>query len=102
MAYADCVKWARLHFEENFSNQIKQLLFNFPSDQQTSTGQPFWSGPKRCPDPIVFNDDDELHLDYVLAAANLKADVYGIEKVLDRAHVRALVNAVQVSQIFQN
>ena len=29
----DCVKWARNLFEENYSNQIRQLLFNFPPDQ---------------------------------------------------------------------
>lgn len=45
----------------------------------------------------MFNVDEELHLDYVLAAANLKADVYGIEKVTDRTQIRELVNAVEVN-----
>jgi ubiquitin-activating enzyme E1 len=96
-SFADCIKWARLHFEENFSNQIKQLLFNFPRDQQTSTGQPFWSGPKRCPDAIVFDVNDPLHLDYVFAAANLKAEIYGIPHVRDSDAVREMVLQVEVS-----
>ena len=29
----DCVAWARRLWEDNYSNQIRQLLFNFPSDQ---------------------------------------------------------------------
>lgn len=95
--FKDCVKWARLHFEENFCNQIKQLLFNFPKDQTTSTGQPFWSGPKRCPDPIIFDANEDLHLDYVFSAANLKAEIYGIAQISDRNAVRAMVQQVVVS-----
>lgn len=95
--FADCVKWARLHFEENYSNQIKQLLFNFPSDQTTSSGHPFWSGPKRCPDPIVFDVNNELHLEYVFSGANLKAEIYGLPHVRDRNVVRELVQQVVVS-----
>jgi len=29
----DCVAWARRLWQDNYSNQIRQLLFNFPSDQ---------------------------------------------------------------------
>ena len=58
-----------------FCFQIKQLLHNFPSDYKTSTGQPFWSGPKRCPNPQVFDAENPLHMDYVVAAANLRAEV---------------------------
>lgn len=92
----DCVKWARLHFQEQYSNQISQLLFNFPPDQQTSTGQPFWSGPKRCPVPIPFDVENAMHLDYVFATANLRAAVYGIPQLRDRAAIAGLVNKVQV------
>lgn len=92
----DCVKWARFHFQEQYANQISQLLFNFPPDQQTSSGQPFWSGPKRCPEPIPFNVDNAMHLDYVFATANLRAAVYGIPQLRDRAAIAGLVNKVQV------
>jgi ubiquitin-activating enzyme E1 len=100
LAFADCVKWARLHFEENYVNQIKQLLFNFPPDQQTTTGQPFWSGPKRCPVPLAFDINEALHIDYVFAAANLKAEVYGLPQVRDRSKVLELVAQVDVSSQF--
>lgn len=96
--FADCVKWARLHWEEQYANQIKQLLYNFPPDQETSSGQPFWSGPKRCPEPLVFDVNEPLHLDYVFAAANLRAEVYGIPQVRDRQAVALLVQQVQVPE----
>jgi ubiquitin-activating enzyme E1 len=36
-----CVEWARLHWQEQYHNQIKQLLFNFPPEQLTSSGNSF-------------------------------------------------------------
>ena len=54
----ECIVWARLQFERDYNNDIRQLLFSLPKDSLTSTGQPFWSGPKRAPDPLVFNSND--------------------------------------------
>lgn len=99
-SFEDCVKWARLHFEENYCNQIKQLLFNFPRDQQTSGGQPFWSGPKRCPDPITFDINDELHLEYIVSGANLKAEIYKIPQIRDREAISAMVQQIEVRNLF--
>lgn len=63
LTFEECVVWARLQFEERFNNAIRQLLFSLPKDAVTSTGQPFWSGPKRAPDPLTFNSNDvsQLH-----------------------------------------
>lgn len=92
----DCIIWARHHFQEQYSNQIKQLLFNFPPDQLTTTGQLFWSGPKRCPEPIEFNIEEPLHIDYILTAANLKAEVYGIPQNRDRQFIKNVVKDIKV------
>ncbi|KAH8300140.1 hypothetical protein KR044_010469, partial [Drosophila immigrans] len=97
-SFADCVEWARLYWEDQYANQIKQLLFNFPPDQVTSSGAPFWSGPKRCPEPLVFDVEDSMHLDYIYAAANLRAGVYGIPQVRDRQKVAELVQQVNVPE----
>lgn len=74
----DCIKWARLQFEKQFNNSIQQLLHNFPKDTLTSSGQLFWSGPKRAPDEIKFDPKNETHIKLVTAAANLHAFNYGI------------------------
>ncbi len=95
--FADCVEWARFLWEENFNNQIQQLLFNFPPDQTTSTGQPFWSGPKRCPKHLTYDRADPLSNDFIFAAANLRADMYGLPQVRDKVQVADLAAAVQVS-----
>ncbi|KAK6625245.1 E1 ubiquitin-activating protein [Polyplax serrata] len=97
-SFEDCVAWARNHWQEQYNNQIRQLLFNFPPNQVTSSGQLFWSGPKRCPVPLEFNSQDPLHIDYILAAANLKASVYGIPQNRDRAVITSMVEKVVVPE----
>jgi ubiquitin-activating enzyme E1 len=75
-----CLEWARFTFERLFSNDIKQLLTNFPADSLTSSGQPFWSPPKRCPRPISFDAADVLHLQFVISAARLRARTIGLKE----------------------
>lgn len=79
LTFEECIVWARREFEKKFANETKQLLYNFPKDAVTSTGAPFWSGPKRAPTPAVFDIDNEDHLNFVIAAANLRAFNYGLK-----------------------
>ncbi|SCV99655.1 LAFE_0A07976g1_1 [Lachancea fermentati] len=77
--FEDCVKWARLEFEKKFNHEIKQLLYNFPKDAKTSTGAPFWSGPKRAPEPLEFDISNPNHFHFVVGGANLRAFNYGLK-----------------------
>ncbi|KAF2741822.1 ubiquitin-activating enzyme E1 1 [Sporormia fimetaria CBS 119925] len=77
-SFDDCIAWARMQFEKNYNHAIQQLLYNFPKDSTTTSGQPFWSGPKRAPDPIKFDPSNPTHLTYVEAGAILHAYNYGI------------------------
>jgi ubiquitin-activating enzyme E1 len=73
--FQDCVSWARNYWQDQYNNQIRQLLFNFPPDLKTSSGQDFWSGPKRLPTSLTFDEENPMHFDFVVAAANLYAEV---------------------------
>jgi ubiquitin-activating enzyme E1 len=64
LTFEECIVWARLQFEEKYNNAIQQLLHSLPKDHVTSTGQPFWSGPKRAPDPLVFDSSDVRQPEY--------------------------------------
>jgi ubiquitin-activating enzyme E1 len=88
--------WARLKFQELFHNTVAQLLFNFPPDQLTSSGQPFWSGPKRCPTPAEFDATNPLHLDFIIAAANLRAQIFGLKGEREHAPVLKVLSTVVV------
>ncbi|XP_071717337.1 ubiquitin-activating enzyme E1 1-like [Rutidosis leptorrhynchoides] len=76
--FQDCIAWARLKFEDYFTNRMKQLIFTFPEDAATSTGALFWSAPKRFPRPLEFSVSDRTHLNYVLAGSILRAVTFGI------------------------
>ncbi|GAB1318732.1 E1 ubiquitin-activating protein [Madurella fahalii] len=78
LGFEDCVQWARMLFEKHYNNAIQQLLFLFPKDEGTSTGTPFWSGPKRAPDPIKFDVENPTHFAFIEAATNLHAFNYNI------------------------
>jgi len=102
-SFDDCVVWARLKFEDLFHNQIRQLLHNFPPDQKTSSGTQFWSGSKRCPKALVFDEtqkcEDALltnHLDFVTAAANLRAAMFRIKGSTDPSKVTSVLKNVLV------
>uniref|UniRef100_A0A8B9HXC7 Ubiquitin-like modifier activating enzyme 1 n=1 Tax=Astyanax mexicanus TaxID=7994 RepID=A0A8B9HXC7_ASTMX len=94
----DCVTWARNHWQCQYNNNIRQLLHNFPPDQLTSSGAPFWSGPKRCPHPLEFSTSNDLHMDYVLAGANLYAQTYGLQGSTDRAALAKLLQDIKVPE----
>lgn len=78
LSFEDCIIWARMLFEKQYNNAIQQLLYNFPKDSVSSTGTPFWSGPKRAPDPLKFDLKNPTHFSFIVAAANLHAFNYNI------------------------
>ncbi|KAJ3012816.1 SPS-sensor component ptr3 [Thoreauomyces humboldtii] len=96
--FKECIHWARLKFDDLYCSQIKQLLFNFPKDAVTSSGTPFWSGPKRAPEPVVFNAEDPLHLDFIVTAANLHAYNYGIRGTIDKDHFKEVLKDIVVPE----
>ncbi|KAI9327506.1 hypothetical protein DFJ73DRAFT_766321 [Zopfochytrium polystomum] len=98
LTFDHCIEWARLRFEDLYGNQIKQLLYNFPPDAVTSTGTPFWSGPKKAPSPIVFDAENPLHLDFIMSAANLHAYNFGMKGSRDRQYVSAVVAKIPVPE----
>jgi ubiquitin-activating enzyme E1 len=92
--FDDCISWSRRTFEKLFNNDIRQLLYNFPEDQVTSSGTKFWSGSKRCPKPVVFDLDNEPvdkesnmrnGYTFVMTGANLYASMYGITGSTDES-----------------
>uniref|UniRef100_A0AAR2KL38 E1 ubiquitin-activating enzyme n=1 Tax=Pygocentrus nattereri TaxID=42514 RepID=A0AAR2KL38_PYGNA len=97
-SWEDCVAWARNHWQCQYNNNIRQLLHNFPPDQLTSSGAPFWSGPKRCPHPLEFSTSNDLHMDYIMAGANLFAQTYGLPGSTDRAALAKLLQEIKVPE----
>lgn len=99
VSFDDCVMWARQQFEAQYSNAIQQLLYNFPRDSTTSSGQPFWSGPKRAPTPLKFDSSNPTHIGFVIAGANLHAFNYNIKNPgVDKDYYRRIVDDMIVPE----
>ena len=81
--FSKCIEVAREYFEQLFNHQILNLLNIFPIDAKDKDGQPFWSGPKRAPTAVPFDQNDPLHVHFVSAAANLIAYTIGIKSNRD-------------------
>ena len=96
LTFEDCITWARQEFQKQYYNAISQLLYNFPKDSKTSSGQDFWSGPKRAPDPIEFDPNNETHFAFIEAAACLHAFNYNINTagVTRDTYLKHLANVV--------
>ena len=95
--FDDCIVWARRQFESKYNNDIQQLLYNFPRDCTTSSGAPFWSGPKRAPDPLRFDASNPTHMSFIVAAAYLHAFNYGIKEgtsVTEKHYLKVMDNMI--------
>ena len=77
-SFEECVVWARMKFEEYFVNKIKQLVFSCPENMLNASGAPFWSPPKRFPSVVNFDPNNTMHMNFIIAAANLKAQIYNV------------------------
>jgi ubiquitin-activating enzyme E1 len=95
-AYTMCVEGAVNLFQEYFHDTIAQLLHTFPKDHLTTEGARFWSGPKRAPDPIVFDPNDPLCLKFVQACANLLAGGIGLPPKTDLDFFRKVAEKVEL------
>ncbi|OIR58837.1 MAG: ubiquitin activating enzyme E1 [Amphiamblys sp. WSBS2006] len=75
---AECVVLARECFDEYFTAPIQSLLHNFPADSLTRAGTLFWSGGKRLPSPLFFDQHSDSHADFVYYAARIYTCVFGV------------------------
>ena len=95
--FEDCITWARMQFQKQYHNNIQQLLYSFPKDAKTSSGEPFWSGPKRAPDALQFDINNATHYTFVEAAALLHAFNYKIAvKDASKSHFSHVIDGMMI------
>ncbi|BFZ56654.1 E1 ubiquitin-activating protein [Savitreella phatthalungensis] len=98
LTFEECIAWARFEFEKTYNHNIRQLLYRFPKDSVTSTGTPFWSGPKRAPTPLAFDVNDPIHFAYVVAGANLHAFNYGLKGEASAEVYRKVLSTIEIPE----
>ena len=96
-SYKSCVQYARQKLQEFYYDNIMQLLNAFPEDAKDKEGNPFWSGPKRAPKPVVFDVKDPLNFMFVKSMANLVAFNLKIPLIVDDLQIQKMAEEATVS-----
>jgi ubiquitin-activating enzyme E1 len=97
-SHESCIRLARDIFQDVFHNSIAQLLYTFPPEHKTESGQLFWSGLKRLPKVLDFNPSDETHVEFIFSGANLFAHIFGLPPITDKATAAKIASNLQVEQ----
>lgn len=95
---ARIVREARDTFNRNYDHSIRDLKRALPDDAvDEKTGQPFWSGPKRSPQPLTFDPEDPTSMEFVWTCANLMFANFNME-VMSREQVKAIVKELPAAE----
>jgi len=99
-----CMQLMFERFTTFFRDDILTLTHNFPKDSRVidkDTGAdmgPFWHGHKRYPQPAIFDPNNDLHLEYIYAGANILASVFHLHPVEDREKVRLMAHHLKAPE----
>ena len=103
-----CVIWAKdkfeeliknkcFNFDEYFNQDITKLLLEFPINKINDDGSSYWTGGKKMPVPLIFNNLDNNHKEFInltnkIIESNLTFDKENkicIEWILHASNFRA-------------
>lgn len=88
------IQWAVNLARKLFRDTINNLLIKHPEDSLDEDGEPFWTGTRRAPSPLVYSieDDEQTEqqqqvnenlIDFVRFAARLRIEGYSSQKDSD-------------------
>ena len=77
--FETCVKEAFALFHLRYRDAIDSLTALYPEDYIDKDGNAFWSGTKRFPQSAKFDTSDEMHINYIISAANIFAVNFGLQ-----------------------
>lgn len=94
----ECVQLAYKLWHEHFRDHIYHLVQKFPADSVTSEGLPFWYGTKKFPRIGEFVGT-QIEMGFLEAAANLWADVCGLNEKVTIRQLQSFVKKSTPPQI---
>jgi len=84
----DCIEFAYLLFQDIFYHDIHDELDHFHAEEEEEENyeEGHWDQHRAYPTPLDFDKNKTIHRDFVIAAAALIAEVYGVEGILTDTH----------------
>ena len=92
-----CVLIAFNRMIKDFRTSILDLSHS-ADEMEKSSGKKFWTGTKRRPRPVDWNNPMPLLMEYLYSTANLYASVWRAEVVRDRSEFQAVVDELKLEQ----
>ena len=89
--YKECIKIALEEYDEAYYSGIIRILNNNPPDSLNEDGTRFWSGNKRCPNPLPFDYDNELAFIFVESYAKILARAMSISPIDDKETIKNII-----------
>lgn len=93
-SFEDCVHIGYTNWHNQYRDQIRLLLKQYPADHKTAEGVDFWSGSKKCPSAFEFDLNNSNHVNYVHSFANLWAEVYHLPQVRDKSTTMNIIEGL--------
>lgn len=79
----NAIQWAIDIFNDDYNININKLLDVYKPDHKIDNNL-FWSGTKKCPNPIIYNYNNEIHIQYVLLTSNLLLKCCNIDNLISK------------------
>ncbi|EAX98592.1 ubiquitin-activating enzyme E1 family protein [Trichomonas vaginalis G3] len=93
--FPDCLKISMRRFYKYFVWRIEDILEALPPDHKDEEGHKFWTGSKRCPHPIEFDINSELHRTFVISFAKIWARMFSIEVKENENEIQNLLKNIE-------
>ncbi|KAK6089881.1 hypothetical protein P3W45_001084 [Vairimorpha bombi] len=89
----ECIRLGLRMFIKYFHTSIQELIKTFPPDCLTKEGQPFWMPPKRSPEPVNLDIENDLHVTFIRSVANIYKDIFKIQSSqVSNQYVKNFIN----------
>lgn len=95
--YNMCIRISFHRMMEDFRTSILNLCHSADA-MEKSSGKKFWTGTKRRPRPVDWNNAIPELMEYLYSTAGLYASVWGVECIRDRDEFEALVKSLNLHQ----
>lgn len=83
-----CVRWARKLFDTLYYDEIARLRH-----EQVTQEQKILFNANNFPQPLHFDVNKVEHMDFVYSAFVIRAQLYGVEQIMDRQKVAQIADA---------
>ena len=79
----NAIKFSIDTFNEDYYYNIIKLLDTYKPDHEIDN-KLFWSGTKKCPSPIKFDINNDIHIEYILLTSNLLLKCCNINDLISK------------------